>query len=140
MPRVFNRLWSTIIAIIAVICTAVYGATPALAADNDTIHITSVSAADIRGHVSCSTENIVGIHIDTDNGPDGWADWSYDSGDHRVARFSYNTQGQSWFASVGCGGTPAKWKYNIKSNVTDHHGTVTISCVDIGYYKTCSAS
>lgn len=90
------------------------------------------------GKVTCGTKPVVGMWINVKDGNSGWASLTSTS-DYRTKKWSYDTQGKSWQAHVGCGGSANNWENNIHSGFTNR-SSAHITCVDVGYLKTCRIS
>jgi hypothetical protein len=90
------------------------------------------------GDVQCGVNSIVGMWIEVRGGKSDWAKLRSTS-DHRIAGWSYDTQGKQWRAHVGCGGTPQRWGRTMTSPWTGRGGPTTITCLDYeGWPNTCS--
>lgn len=67
----------------------------------------SATAAN-SGSATCANQDpVVGVWVNVSGGQSGWASRS---GSGFSQNWSYNTQGRSYSLTVGCGGTPARWK------------------------------
>lgn len=65
------------------------------------------NAAD-SGRVYCvNGEAVVGVWVTVQNGTSGWA---RRGGQGSSQTWSYGTQGKPYKLTVGCGGSPAKWR------------------------------
>lgn len=90
------RRWTTMLVAAVALCTGV------------AISGSDVASAANSGSAMCVNQApVVGVWVTVSGGTSGWATRS---GSGYSQRWSYNTQGKAYKLTVGCGGTPAKWK------------------------------
>lgn len=74
--------------------------------------------------------------VNVSGGTSGWATLTSTSNPN-IKNWSYNTQGKTWNANVGCGGTSGSWDQSI--HLADNNYTNgDIICTDTGYIRTCT--
>jgi hypothetical protein len=88
------------------------------------------------GRVTCATSSVVGMWIDVNGGTDGWATLT-STASPNTKYWSYNTQGKSWRAFVGCGGSSQSWGSSNVSPWTSKSAADLI-CNDVPGYNTCT--
>lgn len=87
------------------------------------------------GRVQCMTTGpVVGMWIDVAGGTDGYATLTSTS-NPKIKYWSYNTQGKSWRAFVGCGGYSWSWG---SSNESPWTSTTSTDLVCYDFYGYCT--
>ncbi len=88
----------------------------------------------VSGFVECVSENpVVGVWVDAASGTDGWASTSSTGLDY-YKHWQYTlTSGSSYQLHVGCGGTPAKWEYQVYCPTATGGHSFNVYDPDTGY-------
>lgn len=98
--------------------------------------IAAAPAYAASGKVTCSTSAVVGMWVNVSGGTSGWATLTSTSYPN-VKYWSYDTQGKTWNANIGCGGTPSNWGQSLHLDWTNQTSG-DIICSDTGYIRKCT--